>query len=217
MISFENCVGFLYLSVRCRQCISCAIGRHANIAHLITEFECMDHLRRIDATKRFCDPESDSRKKTRLLRHMVFELIVGENIDDHVKSILNDAARVRSVFIQSVFALCEFYERFDVCHGDIASDNIIVSIDDKLTTVTYNVSGKHLRVKTLGFVVKFIDFERALIDKPSFTDFMFDLTTFIGFFERWTGCSTYKGMTEEIKQCTTMSEIIHFVRDATRR
>lgn len=135
-----------------------AIGSHPNVARLITEFTCLDHMKRLDATKKFCEPTK---------KNMVFELVhLGKNIDEHIAENPKHAA---SAFMQCVLALCEFYEK-GVCHGDIASDNILVSPvpDGHDEHVTYTVKNTHMRVKTQGYIVKFIDFEMASVKKPAF-------------------------------------------------
>lgn len=184
-----------------------AIGSHPNVARFITEFTCIDNMKRLDATKKFCEPTPN--KKNKLLNHMVFEHIhLGKNIDEHIDT---NPKHVNSAFMQCVLALCEFYQK-GVCHGDIASDNILVSPANDMSSVTYTVDGTRIRIKTQGYVVKFIDFEMANVKRPSFREFVFDLTVLTDFFVRWTsGSKNIARIDRAIRSCKTLADIIDVI------
>lgn len=128
-----------------------------NSVELICDFSCMDDKKRwmsrvADKSVRFCNNKSDS------LHFIVLEYIENGDIGEYLSTASND--QIMSIFLQCTLAIMVMGLKYNTCHGDLNSGNILVDKTDK-KRASYKIFNREYRIKTFGIIPKFIDYGRS--------------------------------------------------------
>ena len=131
---------------------------HRNIVQGICEFKCLDSSIRwkvdLKRPKKLCHPRKQSESKEFII--IVQEYIQKGDLESHYKEW--NYGQWKSLFLQTLFAIFELFERYGFTYGDWKLRNILLdeTIDKR---VVYNAFGKEWIVEnTYGLSPVFTDF-----------------------------------------------------------